>query len=87
VPHARAYLGRDVTRLLRGLEAKVDIRTYVFPGFDNVAARSALLGKVMQAVFHRLERTPIRIFGLSHFLVLERQGRRPEPAEGPRLGG
>jgi hypothetical protein len=61
-------------RLLQGLEARVIVHTYVFPGFDNVTGRSARLGKLMQAVFHRLEGTPLRIFGLSHFLVLEREG-------------
>ena len=89
VPHARAYLGGDVTRLLQGLEAEVIVRTYVFPGFDNVGARSARLGKLMRAVFHGLEGTPLRIFGLSHFLVLERHGQRPDPVGGlcPPAGG
>ena len=72
-PHARAYLSGDMRRLVQGLEARVIVHTYVFPGFDNVEARSARLGKLMQAVFHRLEGTPLRIFGLSHFVVLERE--------------
>jgi ubiquinone/menaquinone biosynthesis C-methylase UbiE len=81
-PHARAYLSGDMRRLLQGLEARVIVHTYVFPGFDNVEARSARLGKLMQAVFHRLEGTPLRIFGLSHFLVLERQGPRSGESHG-----
>lgn len=83
-PHARAYLSRDLRRLVQGLEARVVIHTCVFPGFDNIAARSARLGRLLRAVFHRLEKTPLRVLGLSHFLVLEREGPCPEPVEGPR---
>jgi SAM-dependent methyltransferase len=89
VPHARAYLSGDMRRLAQGLEARVVVHTYVFPGFDNVAARRARLGRLLRAVFHRLERTPLRVLGLSHFLVLEKEGLRPEPVEGlrPSAGG
>jgi ubiquinone/menaquinone biosynthesis C-methylase UbiE len=86
VPHARAYLSRDIQRLAQGLEARVVVHTYVFPGFDNVAARSARLGRLLRAVFHRLEKTPLRVLGLSHFLVLEKQGLRPPPVEESREG-
>ena len=87
VPHARAYLSGDLRRLMQGLEARVVVHTYVFPGFDNIAARSARLGRLLKAVFHRLEKTPLRVLGLSHFLVLEREGPRPEPIGGPRQEG
>jgi SAM-dependent methyltransferase len=85
--HVRAYLFGDLRRLMQGLEARVVVHTYVFPGFDNVAARSAGLGKLLKGIFHRLEMTPLRIFGLSHFLVLEREELRPEPVEGPQEEG
>jgi SAM-dependent methyltransferase len=84
VPHARAYLSGDLRRLMQGLEARVVVHTYVFPGFDNIAARSARLGRLLRAVFYRLEESPLRVFGLSHFLVMEREGLRPEPVEGLR---
>jgi len=89
VPHARAYRWGDLTRLMRGLEARVVVHTYVFPGFDNIAARSARLGQLLRALFHSLENTPLRVLGLSHFLVLEREGLCPELAEGlcPSAGG
>jgi SAM-dependent methyltransferase len=80
VPHVRAYLSGDLRRLTQGLEARVVVHTYVFPGFDNIAARSPRLGRLLRAVFHRLEKTPLRVLGLSHFLVLEREGLPPEPA-------
>lgn len=95
-PHVRAYLFRDLRRLLQGLEARVVVHTYVFPGFDKVSAGSTRLGWLLKAVFHRLESTPLRVLGLSHFLVLEREGPRPvaqvtrlgrEPVEGLRQEG
>jgi SAM-dependent methyltransferase len=70
VPHARAYTARGLRRLLAGLPASVVVHTQVYAGFDNIAARSRLLGALMRGVFHRLEHTPLRAFGLSHFLVL-----------------
>lgn len=70
VPHARAYTPRQITRLLRSLPADVVVRSHVYPAFDNIARRRRWLGGVLRAIFHRLERTPLRVFGLSHFLIL-----------------
>ena len=72
VPHARAYLKRDLRRLIDGLEARVLVHTYVYPGFDNIAARSGLLARLLRGILYRLEGTWFRAFGLSHFLVLEK---------------
>ena len=73
VPHARAYLAKDMRRLIEGLSVRVVVHTYVYPGFDNVIARSPKLGKALRAVLYRAEHTPARAFGLSHFLVLEKR--------------
>jgi SAM-dependent methyltransferase len=70
VPHARAYTHRQMRRLIEGLPADVVVQSYVYPGFDNIAARRRKLGSLLQGVFHRLETTPLRAFGLSHFVVL-----------------
>ncbi|MEX1255218.1 MAG: class I SAM-dependent methyltransferase [Dehalococcoidia bacterium] len=70
VPHARAYTHRGMQRIIEGLPADVLAHTYVYPGFDNIAARRPRLGSLLQGVFHRLEATPLRAFGLSHFVVL-----------------
>lgn len=71
VPHARAYTSRGLRRLIAGLPAKLIVHTQVYPGFDQIEARRPRLGAVLRAVFHRMERTPLRAFGLSHFLVLQ----------------
>ena len=70
VPHARAYTHGGLRRLIAGLPAELITHTQVFPGFDNIAARSPALGHLFRTVFHRLESTALRAFGLSHFLVL-----------------
>ncbi len=71
-PHVRAYTARSLRRLFADLPVRVALHTLVFPGYDNIVARKPALGRVLQRVTYVLERTPLRIFGLSHFLVLER---------------
>ena len=77
VPHARAYLGPDMRRLIRGLPVTPVVMSYVYPGFDNIAARSRVLGGVLRRALYFAEHTPLRVFGLSHFVVLRRA---PDPA-------
>jgi SAM-dependent methyltransferase len=74
VPHVRAYTRRDLRRLFAGMAARPIVHTCVFPGFDNVAARSALASSILRRVLYPLENTPLRNFGLSHFVVLEKRG-------------
>jgi ubiquinone/menaquinone biosynthesis C-methylase UbiE len=74
VPHARAYTKEGLRRITRALPASVVAETYVYPGFDNIAVRSEKAGWFLRNVFYRLEETPLRMFGLSHFLVLRVNG-------------
>jgi SAM-dependent methyltransferase len=73
VPHARAYTAATIRRLWNGLPVDVVFHGYVYPGFDNVVARNARLGHALRAVLYRAERTPARVFGLSHFVVLRKR--------------
>ena len=70
VPHARAYTKRGIRRTYRNLDARVDVETYVYPGFDNIVARRRRVGRILRSAFYRAEHTPLKIFGLSHFVVL-----------------
>ncbi len=72
VPHARAYTKSGIRRTYRDLSAHVDVESYVYPGFDNIVARRKRLGRLLRAVLYRAERTPLKVFGLSHFVVLEK---------------
>lgn len=72
VPHARCYLARDLRRLMRGLPVRQVHWSYVYPGFDNISARRPWLGAILRRVTYAFEGTPLRAFGLSHFLVIEK---------------
>ena len=72
VPHARAYTHADLQRVYRQAGLRERLHTYVFPGFDHVGARRKVVAKALRAAMYPLERTPLRIFGLSHFVVLEK---------------
>lgn len=72
-PHVRVYSRRDLQRLFDGLPVTFIERTVVFGGYDNLIARFGVLGKALRAALQFLENTPLRIFGLSHFWVVEKR--------------
>ncbi|HLA99039.1 MAG TPA: class I SAM-dependent methyltransferase [Anaerolineales bacterium] len=72
VPHVRAYSRRDLERLFAGLPLRFVRRTVIFGAYDNIIARWPLIGRLLRSVLQALERTPLRVLGLSHFWVLEK---------------
>jgi len=73
VPHARAYRTGDLMRLFAGLRASTVVHSYVYPGFDGIQARRPGIAKWLRRGCYFLEATPLRMFGLSHFLVMRRE--------------
>ncbi len=71
-PHVRAYSARDLENLFARLPLRVVSRTVIFGGYDNLVARWGLLGRLARAVLQAAERTPLRVFGLSHVWVVEK---------------
>jgi SAM-dependent methyltransferase len=71
-PHVRAYTAGDVRALFVGLPAQIITHTQIYPGYDNIVARRPGLGRLLRWGAYRLEHTPLRAFGLSHFLVAEK---------------
>ena len=71
-PHVRAYTGRALRRLFADLPVRQIYHTRIFPGYDKLAARSPGLAHLLRAFTYTLEHTPLCLFALSHFLVLER---------------
>jgi hypothetical protein len=71
-PHVRVYSTKDSQRLFEDLPIKFVERTIIFGAYDNIIARFGPLGKFLRGVLQFLERTPLRIFGLSHFWVVEK---------------
>jgi len=71
-PHVRVYSGRDMQKLFDGLPVKFIQRTVVFGAYDNIIARFGMFGKLLRAILQFLEKTPLKILGLSHFWVVEK---------------
>lgn len=71
-PHVKVYTRRDLERLFADLPVRFIQRTAIFGAYDNIIARFPRLGKGLRSVLQWLEKTPLRIFGLSHFWVVEK---------------
>jgi len=71
-PHVRAYTAGSLRRMLDGLPVRLVYHTQIFPGYDNIVARLPLLGRILRSTTYFLERTPLRICGLSHLLIVEK---------------
>jgi SAM-dependent methyltransferase len=71
-PHVRVYTKRDLLKLFEGLPVKYVEQTMIFGAYDNIIAKFGSLGKVLRNLLQFLEQTPLRIFGLSHFWVVEK---------------
>jgi hypothetical protein len=71
-PHVRVYSTKDLQKLFADLPVRVIERTVIFGAYDNIIARFGSLGKLLRGVLQFLERTPLKIFGLSHFWVVEK---------------
>jgi SAM-dependent methyltransferase len=73
-PHVRAYTMRGIRRLFVGQPVRVVHHGVIYPGFDNVSARHRYLGNALRRALHLAEVTPLHVFGLSHFIVLRKDG-------------
>jgi len=71
VPHARTYSKRRLRKVYRKAGLKPRLHTFVYPGFDHIASGHGIVGKSLRWGLYPLENTPLRNFGLSHFVVLE----------------
>ena len=71
-PHVRVYASQDLRKLFQGLPVEFIERTIIFGAYDNIIAKFGWLGKVLRSVLQFLERTPLKILGLSHFWVVEK---------------
>jgi SAM-dependent methyltransferase len=71
-PHVRAYTAKGLRSLLAGMPVRILVHTQIFPGYDKVVRRKPALGRLLRKTTYFLERTPLRVLGLSHLLVVER---------------
>jgi SAM-dependent methyltransferase len=71
-PHVNVYTWHDLEKLFTGLPVKFVQREVLFGAYDNIIARYPKFGKILRGTLQRLEKTPLRFLGLSHFWVIEK---------------
>ena len=83
VPHARAYRHGDWERLIAGSTLRIVDHGYVYPGFDNIEARSRAVAELVRRFCYWAEGNALRRFGLSHLVVLRRDAPPPPDPDAP----
>lgn len=71
-PHVRAYTAHGLRRLFAGLPLRIVTHTRIFGAYDNLIYRFGPVGRWLRSGLHGAESTPLRFFGLSHWLVAEK---------------
>ena len=71
-PHVRIYSRHDLQKLFEGLPVRFIERSIIFGAYDNLIAKFGSFGRYLRGSLQFLERTPLKIFGLSHFWVVEK---------------
>jgi SAM-dependent methyltransferase len=71
-PHVRTYTSNNLKRLIHHLPVRIVSHTQIYPGYDNITARRPMIGSIFRKTTYFLEHTPLKIFGMSHLLVLEK---------------
>lgn len=72
-PHVRAYSSADLESLFANLNLAVVKKQILFGAYDNLIQRFGWLGRLLRSLMQFLERTPLKVFGLSHFWVLQKR--------------
>ena len=75
-PHVRAYTAGALLDLTRGLPVEVVHHGRIYGGYDNIESRWPRFGRALKRGLYAAEKTALSLFGLSHFLVLEKQGQK-----------
>lgn len=73
-PHVRVYSASDLEKLFKNLPVRVMQRSILFGAYDNIIARFPAPGRLLRGFLQWLEKTPLRVLGLSHFWVIEKSG-------------
>ncbi len=71
-PHVNVYTRRSLERLFAGLPVRILERQIIFGAYDNIIYRRPALGRILRAILQEMEHSPLQIFGLSHFWVIEK---------------
>ncbi len=71
-PHVRIYSSKDMHSLFTELPVRIIERTVIFGAYDNIVARYRVFGKMLRGFLQFLEKTALRVMGLSHLWVVEK---------------
>jgi len=71
--HVRIYTRRGIKQLFKGLDVDFTVCSHIYPGFDNITQRHRILGRWLQGFADMAERTALRSFGISHFIVARKR--------------
>jgi ubiquinone/menaquinone biosynthesis C-methylase UbiE len=71
-PHVRIYTQSEIKALFGDLDVELVVLSHIFPGCDNWAERG-FLGQRLRDIMHLAEETPLRQFGISHFVVARKR--------------
>ena len=71
-PHVRAYSGKDLELLFNRLPARIMQKQIIFGAYDNIIYRYPTFGHWLRRMLQWLEHTPLKVFGLSHFWVIQK---------------
>jgi len=72
IPHVRAYSTFDLEQLFRKLPVKILEQKIIFGAYDNIIYRFPTMGRILRDVLQWMENTSLKMFGLSHFWVIEK---------------
>lgn len=67
-PHVRIYTQAGIRQLFEHLDVEFVVQSHIYPGFDNWAGRG-WWGRLLRDTLHAIESSPLRVFGISHFVV------------------
>ncbi len=70
-PHVRAYTSGSLHRLMPTPQHRIVAHEQIYPGYDSIYSRRPRLASLLRRITYLAERTPLRVFALSHFLVVE----------------
>jgi SAM-dependent methyltransferase len=71
-PHVRAYTTHDLELLFSRFHVTTLQQQIIFGAYDNIISRFPIPGRLLRALLQWLERTPLKVFGLSHFWVIKK---------------
>jgi SAM-dependent methyltransferase len=71
-PHVRVYSTKNLEQLFKGLPVRIIERKIIFGAYDNFIQRAPTIGRLLRATLQWMEHTPLKMFGLSHFWVVEK---------------